>query len=54
MHSFPDKQEILLETVSLLSKILDLAKEEHLAHGLRVADLSQTIARDIWIEEFSD
>lgn len=47
MHSFPDKQKILLELVSLLSKILDLSKDGNLAHGLRVADLSQAIAKQI-------
>jgi len=47
MPSFSDKQEILLEIISLLSKILDLEEEGNLAHGLRVAELSQGIARQL-------
>ncbi|NPE28753.1 HD domain-containing protein [Methanococcoides sp. SA1] len=47
MHSFPDKQNIFLELISLLSTILDLDKEGHLAHGLRVAGLFQAIAKQI-------
>ncbi len=47
MHSFPDKQDIFLELVSLLSTILDLDNEGNLAHGLRVAGLSQAIAKQI-------
>ncbi|MBL4901847.1 HD domain-containing protein [Desulfocapsa sp. AH-315-G09] len=47
MHSLPDKQEILFEIVSLLSKILYLDAEEHLTHGLRIASLSQAIAKQL-------
>ncbi len=49
MQSFPEKQKILLDLVSLLSKILDLSDKGNLAHGLRVADLSQAIAKQIYI-----
>jgi len=47
MHSFSDKQEILLDIVLLLSRILDLEEGKSLSHGLRVANLSQEIARQL-------
>lgn len=47
MHSSSDKQKILLDMVSLLAKILYLDEEEHLLHGLRIASLSQGIAKQL-------
>jgi PAS domain S-box-containing protein/putative nucleotidyltransferase with HDIG domain len=47
MQSFQEKQQILLEIISLLSNIVDLEGEGNLAHGLRVASLSQAIAKQL-------
>jgi len=47
MKNFLDKQKILLEILSLLSKILKLDAEENLTHGLRVANFSQAIAKQL-------
>ncbi len=47
MKSFPDKQKILLEIITLLSKILALDSEDNLSHGLRVANFSQAIAKQL-------
>lgn len=47
MDNSPDKHTIFLEIICLLSKILDLDEDSNLSHGLRVADLSQAIARQL-------
>jgi len=47
MKNFPDKQKILLEIISLLSKILALDAEENLKHGLRVANFAQAFAKQL-------
>lgn len=47
MQNSPDKHDIFLEIVCLLSKILDLDQGSNLSHGLRVAELSQAIARQL-------
>ncbi|MEA3466736.1 MAG: HD domain-containing protein [Thermodesulfobacteriota bacterium] len=46
-NSSDNKQQIFRETIHLLSKILDLDEESTLSHGLRVAELSQAIARQL-------
>ena len=47
MDTPSNKQQIFLEIVCLLSKILDLDEENNLSHGLRVAELSQILARQL-------
>lgn len=47
MKNFLDKQKILLEIISLLAKMLELDAEENLEHGLRVANFSQAIAKQL-------
>lgn len=47
MSVFPDKHELFLDMVCLLSRILDLDEGVKLDHGLRVARISQAIARQL-------
>ncbi len=47
MHHSSDKYNIFLEIICLLSKVLELDDKSNLSHGLRVAELSQAIARQL-------
>lgn len=47
MYVFPDKHGLFLDMVCLLSRTLDLDEGVKLDHGLRVAQLSQAIARQL-------
>lgn len=47
MKNFLNKQQILLEIISLLSKMLELDTTINLTHGLRVANFSQAIAKQL-------